>query len=75
MQHMVRIHGSTVIQKSVALSGHNLAGWMPKSMGKWSLGMGRKQPVTNYAQGVIQDSVYEANVSAATPDWCAVLRC
>ena len=25
---------------------------------------------SNYAQGFIQDTVYELSVSAATPDWC-----
>ena len=29
----------------------------------------------DYAQGVIQDTYYEASVSAATPDWCAVPNC
>ena len=33
--------------------------------------MGRRHPVT--MQDVTQDTVYEANMSAATPDWCVVL--
>ena len=33
------------------------------------------QASSDYAQGVIQDTVYEASVSAASPDWCAVLGC
>ena len=33
------------------------------------------QASSDYAQGVIQDTVYEASVSAATPDWCAVISC
>ena len=26
-------------------------------------------------QGVIQDTVNEASINAATPDWCVVLSC
>ena len=57
-------------KESVALSRRNSAGWIPESMDKWSVGVGRK-----HAQSVVQDTVNEASVSAATPDWCAVLSC
>ena len=36
------IHGS----KSVAPSRRSSAGWILESMGKWSVGVGRKHPVT-----------------------------
>ena len=37
--------------------------------------LSRNQAFSDYAQGVIQDTVNEASVSAATPDWCAVFSC
>ena len=33
------------------------------------------QASSDYAQGVVQDTVDEASVSTATSDWCAVLSC
>ena len=33
------------------------------------------QASSDYAQGVIQDTVDEVSLSAATPDWCAVFSC
>ena len=30
------------------------------------------QASSDYAQGVVQDTVYETSDSPATPDWCAV---
>ena len=33
------------------------------------------QASSDYAQGVIQDTVNEASVSTATPDWRTVLSC
>ena len=35
----------------------------------------RAQGSSDYAQGVIQDTVDEASVSTATPDWHTVLSC
>ena len=40
-----------------------------------SIGKKGTQASSNYAQGVIQDTVNEASVSTATPDWRAVLSC
>ena len=49
-------------------------GWMPESVGKWSVGVEHRHPVT--MEGVIQDIVYEASVSAVTPDdaWYSVVE-
>ena len=33
------------------------------------------QASSDYAEGVIQDTVYEASVSVAISDWGAVLSC
>ena len=33
-------------KESVAPSWQNLAKWMPKSMGKWSVGVGHRHPMT-----------------------------
>ena len=41
----------------------------------WVSGWSKTQASSDYAQGVIQDTVYEASVSTATPNWCAVLSC
>ena len=66
------IHGEP---RRVSLpSRRSSAGWMPESTGRWSVGVGRRHP-GNYAQGVIQDTVDEASVSTATPDWRTVLSC
>ena len=65
--HGPDIHGKP--RRVLVLVG-KLSCWMSESMGKWSVGVGRRHP-----QGVIQDIVYEASVSAATPDWGAVLSC
>ena len=35
----------------------------------------RTQAFSDYAQDVIQDTIYEASMSAATPDWWIVLSC
>ena len=52
------------------------AGWIPDSMGTWSVGVGRRHPVAMTMRKVsFKILVYKASVSAATPDWCAVLSC
>ena len=67
------IHGKPM---SVAPSQESLAGWMLKSMDKWSIEWwSGTQASSNYMQGVIQDTVYEESVSAVTSDYCAVLSC
>ena len=37
--------------------------------------LGGTQASSNYAQGVVQDTVDEVSVSTATPDWRTVLSC
>ena len=56
--------------ESFVSNRRNSAGWMPENIGRWSVGVGRRyaRGDSDYAQGVIQDTVYEACVSAATPD-------
>ena len=46
----------------------HLAGCVKVWVGGWS----GTQTSSDYAQGVIQDTVYETSVSAATPNWWAV---
>ena len=58
-------------KKSVAASQRSSTGWMPESIGRLSIGVERRHPVTmRKASYSLQ---YNASVSAATLDWCAVL--
>ena len=52
--------------ESVVPSWRRSAGWMPENMGKfrWS----GTQATSDHVQGVIQETVYEASGSAATPN-------
>ena len=49
---------------------------LAKCLKVWVSGpLGGMQASSDYVQGVIQYTVFEASVNAARPDWCAVLSC
>ena len=65
------IHGESR-RVSLPFGKAQLAGCLRVQVGgslEWDAG------TSNYAQGVIQDTVDEASVSTATPDWRTVLGC
>ena len=56
---------------SLLVSKAQLAGCLRVQVVHWS----GTQASSNYVQGIVQDTVDEASVSTATPDWCTVLSC
>ena len=54
-------------KKTVALNLRSSAGWMPARTGKFSVGEGRKHPVTIHKAS--------SSMRTTTPNWCAVLSC
>ena len=58
---------------SIASSRRSSTDWVPerREVIRWS----GTRASNDYAQGIIQDTVYEASVSTATQDWYAVLSC
>ena len=70
---MVSFRVASLVKESVTPSWQTSAAWMPESIGRCSIGVGHRHPVN--AQGIIQDTVYEASLSVATLDWCPMLSC
>ena len=70
---MVKVQSAAVAKKLLLLVGEILlAGYLKVwVIGRWC----RTQASNDNAQGVIQYTVYEASVNAATPDWYAVFSC
>ena len=71
---MIWVQRSTVRQGECRSHSAKLSwldAWEYRQVVRWS----GTQASSNCAQGVVQDTVDEASVSTATPDWRAVLRC
>ena len=71
---MVGPRVALLAKESVAPSRRSSAGCMLESIGRLSIGVRRRHPVTNEQSTVMQDTVYNASLSAATQDWSAVDR-
>ena len=70
-------------KESVAPSRRSSAGWMPGSIGRWSVEVGRRRPVTMRKASLKTLSMKrvwayldtQIQTSTATPDWRTVLSC
>ena len=62
------------IRNRVAPCRRSSDGWIHARVGKYSVGVGRRHPVT-MCMTSLRNIVNEARISAATSDWYAVLRC